>query len=281
MRMRAHLRNSHMCHASKICGENFRGTAQIREIRESFLPQKFPAIRYSIFFINVSPTLTIQTDNVGQIHQTAHHRIGWPFEWEWVSGGGGGGGEWWPGGAGSGGGGDRYSSEETKIKVSQVRERRVVMCPVVVMRERGRMWGRRYTVPIFRVDHIIPYYVTISLTKCIHSPIKLDPLRLKANYHHCGLSQLPQICLILIVRSAASRRSRWVNSWRTVLIALVVFSVAVIISLMVAMLATEPRPEPSDKQSKQGTNYNWINGSLSSITYDDVIDPFPVLQIMM
>ena len=30
----------------KICGENFRGTAQICEIRESFLPRKFPAIRY-------------------------------------------------------------------------------------------------------------------------------------------------------------------------------------------------------------------------------------------
>ena len=29
-------------------GENFRGGLENREIRESFLPRKFPAIRYSI-----------------------------------------------------------------------------------------------------------------------------------------------------------------------------------------------------------------------------------------
>ena len=33
-------------HPPKICGENFCGTVQIRKICESFLPQKFPAIRY-------------------------------------------------------------------------------------------------------------------------------------------------------------------------------------------------------------------------------------------
>ena len=34
------------CHTPKIHGENFRGTTQICKIRESFLPRKFPAIRY-------------------------------------------------------------------------------------------------------------------------------------------------------------------------------------------------------------------------------------------
>ena len=32
-------------------GENFRGWLKNREIRESFLPQKFPAIRYYIVSI--------------------------------------------------------------------------------------------------------------------------------------------------------------------------------------------------------------------------------------
>ena len=30
----------------EFCGENFRGWRKNREIRESFLPRKFPAIRY-------------------------------------------------------------------------------------------------------------------------------------------------------------------------------------------------------------------------------------------
>ena len=40
-------------------GENFHGWLKNREIRESFLPQKFPAIRYTLLLLDGYPFLNL------------------------------------------------------------------------------------------------------------------------------------------------------------------------------------------------------------------------------
>ena len=47
----------------KIRGENFPEWFQIHEIRESFIPRKFPAIRYTVFY----PLKTVLCYHIGPI----------------------------------------------------------------------------------------------------------------------------------------------------------------------------------------------------------------------
>ena len=54
-------------------GENFRGWLENREIRESFLPRKFPAIRYLSLCIN---NIIIGTSNSGNRWSTITFRMG-------------------------------------------------------------------------------------------------------------------------------------------------------------------------------------------------------------